>query len=133
MLAQDCAGCYDKTDQHERHWHSDEHGQRAVGVLQEIQVYFTHSFPVTRPSVLTHCNNNIWMNEQILVKMIRLLHLLASPCLTERVRIRSASFELRTFALRTSLLRVHSGGLRFLKSMKLHAKIALLNGVDSRR
>lgn len=88
MLAQDCAGCYDKADQHERHGHSDEHGPRAVGVLQDVQVYFTHSFPVISPSILTYCNNNIWMNEQILVKMLRLLQPLANPCLTERVRIR---------------------------------------------
>ena len=88
MLAQDCVGCYDKADQHERHGHSDKHGQRAVGVLQEIQVSFTHSFPVISPFILTHCNNNIWMNEQILVKMLRLLQPLANPCLTERVRIR---------------------------------------------
>lgn len=42
MLAKNCADCCDKTDQHERHGHGDEHGQCTVGVLQKFQVYFSH-------------------------------------------------------------------------------------------
>lgn len=54
-LSQDCKDRYDKTYQHGSNWHSDEHGQRAVGVLQEIQVYFAHSFSFVTLFILTHC------------------------------------------------------------------------------
>ena len=56
VLAQDCADRCDKTEQHERHRHGDEHGQRAVGVLQEIKVYFAHSSLGINLPILTHCD-----------------------------------------------------------------------------
>lgn len=70
--AQDCADRYDKTDQHERHGHGDEYGQRAVGVLQEIQVYFVHNFPFVSLSILTRCGkNNREKSSQTMRRLLR--------------------------------------------------------------